>query len=171
MIWVDYCILAVFILSVVIGLLRGFSREILGLGTWIFAILLAWLFGHAFAGALETKISNPALRLGCAYVLLFMAGLLIGALVTHFVSEAIRDSFLSLPNRMLGGGFGLVRAAVLVAAFILVAGQMGAAREAWWQQSLLIDKFEWLAKGLGTLVPERWLEVLRPDPINPSQTR
>jgi membrane protein required for colicin V production len=171
MIWVDYCILAVFILSIVIGLLRGFTKEILGLGTWIFALLLAWLLGNTVAGMLAEKISNPALRLGCAYLLLFLGGLLVGALVTHFVSEAVKDSFLSLPNRMVGGGYGLARAAVLTAAFVLVASQMGAEKEPWWQQSLLIDKFEWLAEGLATLVPERWLEVLRPDPITPIQTQ
>lgn len=171
MIWVDYCILAVFILSAVIGLLRGFIREVLGLATWLFALLLAWLFGHTLADVLAAKISNPALRMGCAYLLLFLGGLLVGALITHFVSEAVKDSFLSLPNRMTGGGFGLARAAVLTAAFVLVAGQMGAAKEPWWQQSLLIDKFEWLANGLGTLVPERWLEVLRPDPTSTTQTQ
>ncbi|MDM4771072.1 CvpA family protein [Solimonas sp. SE-A11] len=171
MIWVDYCIFAVFILSVAIGLLRGFTREVLGLATWLFALLLAWLLGHTLADALAGKISNPALRLGCAYLLLFLGGLLVGALVTHFVSEAVKDSFLSLPNRMVGGGYGLARAAVLTAGFVLVAGQMGAKTESWWQQSLLIGKFEWLADGLATLVPERWLEVLRPDPTTTTQTQ
>jgi membrane protein required for colicin V production len=171
MIWVDYCILAVFILSVAIGLLRGFTREVLGLATWLFAFLLAWLLGHTLADALAGKIANPALRLGCAYLLLFLGGLLVGALVTHFVSEAVKDSFLSLPNRMVGGGYGLARAVVLTAGFVLLAGQMGAKAEPWWQQSLLIDKFEWLADGLGTLVPERWLEVLRPDPHTSLQTQ
>lgn len=171
MIWVDYCILAVFILSVIVGLLRGFTREVLGFATWIFAIALAWLFGHAAADALQQKIAEPALRLFCAYALLFLSGLLIGSLVTYFVSEAVQDTFLGLTDRMLGGGYGLLRAAVFIAAFVLVAGQMGAQQERWWQQSLLIGKFEWLANGLGTLVPERWLEGLRPDPISTPQTQ
>jgi membrane protein required for colicin V production len=170
MIWVDYCIIAVFILSVAVGLLRGFTREALGLATWIFALGLSWLFGKVGAGMLEQQIADPAIRLGCAYALLFLGGLLVGSLVTAIVSEVVKHTFLVGPDRMLGAGFGLVRAVVFVAAFVLVAATMGAAQDRWWQQSVFVGKFEWLARGLGTLVPERWLEALRADPTS-SQTQ
>lgn len=168
MIWVDYCILIVFILSVIIGLLRGFTREVLGLGTWLLAFGLAWLFGGVVADMLQRQIGDPAIRLGCAYALLFLGGLLVGSLVTTIVSEIVKHTALAPPDRIMGAGFGLIRAALFVAAFVLVAATMGAAKDRWWQQSLFVGKFEWLAQGLGTLVPERWLQALRPDPTSSS---
>ncbi|HSW12461.1 MAG TPA: CvpA family protein [Solimonas sp.] len=167
MIWVDYCILAVFILSLIVGLMRGFTREVLGFATWIFAFGLAWLFGRSLASGLEGQISQPALRLVAAYVMLFLGGLLAGSLITYFMSEAIKESFLSLSDRALGGGFGMLRAALLVVILVLVGTQMGAQKQRWWSESLLIGSFQWLADGLASVLPERWLEALRPEPNPP----
>ncbi|TXI08854.1 MAG: hypothetical protein E6Q76_06660 [Rhizobium sp.] len=49
MIWVDWCIVAVFLISILVGLLRGFAREILNVLTWVLAFGLAWLFGDMVA--------------------------------------------------------------------------------------------------------------------------
>jgi len=169
MIWVDYCILAVFILSIIVGTLRGFTREVLGLATWLFALLLAWLMAHTVADSLQRQITDPALRLACAYALLFLGGLLVGALITYFAAEIIQNTFLGPIDRMLGGGFGLIRAVLFIAAFVLIASTMGATKDRWWHESALIGGFEWLAEGLSTVVPDRWLEMLRPDPKSSSQ--
>ncbi|MGH8518232.1 MAG: CvpA family protein, partial [Panacagrimonas sp.] len=56
--WADYGILAIVILSILIGLLRGFTREIFGLGTWILAILLAILFGPDVAQSLQSHVAT-----------------------------------------------------------------------------------------------------------------
>jgi membrane protein required for colicin V production len=162
MIWVDYCILAVFILSVIVGTLRGFTREVLGLATWAFALLISWLMGTTVADGLQQQIADPGLRLACAYAMLFLGGLLIGALITYFAAEIIQNTFLGPIDRVLGGGFGVIRAALFVAAFVLIAGTMGAQKDRWWHESMLIGKFEWLARGLSTIVPDRWLEMLEP---------
>lgn len=166
MIWVDYCILTVFLLSLVVGLFRGFTREVLGFATWILAFALAWLFGRHLAVALEPQIATPALRLACAYILLFLGALLVGSLITYFVSEAIKESFLSLSDRAMGGGFGLLRAALLTVVVVLVGTQLGAHKQRWWNESLFIGKFQWLADGLAAVLPERWLEALRPAPTH-----
>lgn len=170
MIWVDYCILAVFVLSAVVGLLRGFTREVLGLGTWVLAILAAWALAPMVSTLLAKQIADPAVRLGCAYALLFLGGLLVGSLITTLLSELIKNTFLSGPDRMLGAGFGLLRATVFVAVFVLIASNLGAQQDRWWQQSRLVGKFEWLARGIGNVIPERWLEPLRRDPSS-SQTQ
>jgi len=166
MIWVDYCILTVFLLSLVVGLFRGFTREVLGFATWILAFAVAWLFGRNLAALLEQQIAQPNLRLVCAYVMLFLGGLLVGSLVTYFVSEAIKESFLSLSDRAMGGGFGLLRAALLTVVVVLVGTQMGAPKQRWWNESLFIGKFQWLADSLAAVLPERWLEALRPEPTH-----
>lgn len=162
MIWVDYCILTLILVSTVVGLFRGFAREVLGLGTWALAFWLAFAFAGPLSDYLAPHISAVSLRTATAYAVLFLAGLLAGGILTSLIVHGLRDSAFSPADRTLGAGFGLLRGVFLVALFILVAGMTPARQDPWWGRSILLDKFEWLAEGLGMLVPEAWLEALRP---------
>jgi membrane protein required for colicin V production len=164
MIWVDWCIVAVFLISILIGLLRGSAREILNLLTWVLAFGLAWLFGDTVADLLESRISGPEVRVACAYAALFIGGLLAGAIITHLLTDWIRGSFLDGIDRALGGGIGFLRALLITCLFLVVAGTMGARQDHWWHDSLFIPRIEWLADDLKLLIPERWLERLKPVP-------
>ena len=86
MIWVDYCIIAIVFASTLVGVIRGFTRETLSLLTWVFAFLLAYLFGDLLAERLDGLISVPSLRLATAYAGLFFGGLVFGAVVTHLLA-------------------------------------------------------------------------------------
>ncbi|HEY0974412.1 MAG TPA: CvpA family protein [Solimonas sp.] len=172
MIWVDYCILVVFLLSVLIGLWRGLTRELLSLMTWLLAFAMAWWLGDDLAAMIAGKISDPALRKAVAMAALFFGGLLIGALITHAAVQAVRDSSFSPADRTLGAGVGLLRAVLVVTLFVLVAGRLGARDDRWWQESMLVQPFSTLAQGLETVIPERWLALLKPSasapPASPS---
>lgn len=170
MIWVDYCILVVFLFSVLIGVWRGFTREVLSLMTWLLAFALAWFFGDAGDRMLASKISDPTLRQAAAYAVLFFGGLLIGAIITHFAVQAIRDSRFLPADRTLGGGIGVLRGFLVITVFVLVAGRMGAHEDRWWRESALISHFTQLADSVATLIPERWLEALKPAPQTSSHT-
>ena len=163
MIWVDYCILGVTLVSIIIGVFRGIVREVLGLLTWLVAFLAAFLFHNEVAGLLQPKISNPALCVAASYAGTFLTGLLVGAIISSILVEAVRNSSFSSADRTMGAGFGVLRGLFLTALFLLIAGNMGAKKDDWWQRSLLVPKLEWLADGLQLLVPERWLDKLHPD--------
>ena len=163
MIWVDYCILAVTLLSVVIGVLRGFTRELFSLLTWGLALALTLLFGEQAAEGLKFIISIPALRVVAGYAACFFGGLLLGAIISMLFVEMVRNSRLAAADRTLGAGFGILRALLVTAVFVMLADNMGARGESWWQRSKIIDKTEWLARGVEALMPERWLASLRPD--------
>ncbi|TXI08855.1 MAG: CvpA family protein [Rhizobium sp.] len=115
---------------------------------------------------LDTHISNPEVRSIAAYAALFIAGLLTGALLTHLLTEWIRGSFLDGIDRTLGGAIGFVRALLFTCFFLAVASVMGAKQDRWWTQSMFIPHIEWLAEDLKLLIPERWLERMKPAPEN-----
>ncbi|MGH8461054.1 MAG: CvpA family protein [Stenotrophobium sp.] len=163
MIWVDWCIVAVFLVSILVGLLRGFVREVLNLLTWVLAFGLACVFGHMLAQMLVPYINEPAIRLACAYVVLFISGLIFGAILSHLISELIRHSIFSGVDRSLGAVFGFLRGLLAVAVFILCASTMGATQDRWWHESVLVPNLEFLANGLKAVVPESWLDKIRPD--------
>jgi membrane protein required for colicin V production len=160
MTWIDYCIVALALISVFVGLLRGFTREILSLSTWAVAFLLAALFGDRAAVVLQSHIADTALREAVACGLVFFAALLVGAIVTHFVVQAVRDSRFSASDRTLGAGIGVLRAVILLVLFVLVAGRLGAAQDRWWHQSQIVPRFVEVADGVESVVPKRWLDFL-----------
>ncbi|MEW6168530.1 MAG: CvpA family protein [Pseudomonadota bacterium] len=160
--WIDYCILFVFVASVLIGIWRGFTREILSLVTWIAAFVVAWLFSDVAASRLASHIGDATLRDAAGAALVFFAALFVGAVLTHFVVVAVRDSRFSPADRTLGGGLGLIRGAILVGLFVLVAGRMGADQRQWWRESAMIAGFTPLARGFESVIPERWLGMLKP---------
>jgi membrane protein required for colicin V production len=161
MIWVDYGLVVVILVSALVGLLRGFTRELLGLMTWVFAFAAAWLGSHWMDAWLEPHITAPSVRKGTAYLLLFLGALLVGGVITALVSGGIRDSRFSSTDRTLGAGLGLFRGFVICGLFILIAGQTLLRQDPWWSQSLLIKRLDWVAQGLGTLMPAGWLDAIR----------
>lgn len=164
MIWVDYCIVVIFLLSVLIGLWRGLTREVFSLLTWLLAVGLAVLAADALIdwAWLREHITDPSLRRAAVMAGLFLCGLLLGALITHFAVQAIRDSRFSPADRTLGAGIGLVRAVAVVTVLVFVAGHMGARDDRWWRESLLVDAFKPLASSLESIVPASWLRQLEP---------
>lgn len=162
--WADYGILAIVILSILIGVLRGFTRELFGIGTWILAIAMAILFGAKFALTLQPHIATPLVRIGVAYGGLFLAGLLIGGILTALLVSRIRQSRFSSADRTLGAGLGLIRGILVVGFVVLLARTVDVSEEAWWRESALIGPSMPIADALDTLIPDSWLEPLKPDP-------
>src|SRR6202008_5183347 len=97
--WADYGILALIFMSAVLGALRGFARESLGLATWILAIGAAIAFGRPVAAALEPHLPVPIVRIGVAYGGLFLAGLLVGGVLTAVIVSSVRKSRYSSADR------------------------------------------------------------------------
>lgn len=167
--WADYGILAIVILSALIGVLRGFTREIFGLGTWALAIIVTILLGPKLAVMLQPHIATPLWRTGAAYGGLFLGGLLVGGILTALLVARVRESRFSSTDRTLGAGLGLIRGIVIVGLVVLLARTSGMGEKPWWQSSTLIAPSMVLADGLDVLIPDAWLAPLKPDPAQPIQ--
>ena len=59
--WADYCIVVALVLSVLMGLWRGFIGEVLALACWALAFWVAWKFGDRLAASL-TAVDEPSVR-------------------------------------------------------------------------------------------------------------
>jgi membrane protein required for colicin V production len=153
MIWIDYVILGVIGLSTIISLVRGFVREALSLVVWVFAFWVAWTFFRELAGHLGV-FSVPSVRLGVAFAILFIATLIVGALVNYLIGQLVDKTGLSGTDRLIGMLFGAARGALLIAVLVLLAGLTPFPEDPWWQESRLLGHFQELATWLKGLLPE-----------------
>lgn len=139
--WADWAIIAIISVSSLISLKRGFVREAFSLLTWVAAFIVARLFTAPLAALLASSIETPSVRLVVAFVLLFAATLILGALVANLLSALVKATGLSGTDRVLGMGFGLARGALVVVALLILAGMTPMPQDRWWQESRLIPHF------------------------------
>lgn len=174
--WVDWAIIAVIGVSSLISLSRGFVKEALSLLTWIIAGAVAWMFGGALSHHLEGFIQTPSARVIAACALLFIATLMVGALVNYLLSELIRVTGLSGTDRFLGMVFGAARGGLLVVLLVGLVSLAPVQEDTWWQQSTLVPHFllvadwsknlilgmssEWLASGISAPAELPFKQVL-----------
>lgn len=138
---VDYVIIAIITLSTLIGLWRGFVREALSLLVWVAAFWLSYALAGTFEPHLSSWISERSLRLVTAFVLLFLLVHVAGFVISRLITALFESVGLSGVNRLAGGGFGLVRGGLLIAALVLVAGMTPLTGEPLWRQSYMIGLF------------------------------
>lgn len=160
MIWVDWGLGFVVLVSAAVGAMRGFVRELLGLAGWALALGLSWTFADDLAVHLESSISLPSLRLTAAAAALFAGGLVVGALVAWLVGRIVQKTPFATSDRLIGAGFGTLRGVAFAIVFVLLAGLTPLKRDPWWQQSLFIGKLEWLAGTLERFIPGDWTDPL-----------
>jgi membrane protein required for colicin V production len=149
----DLAICGVMLVSGIIGLVRGFVREILSLASWILAFGVAWAYSSPVSAAFDPYIQSPSLRVVAAFTALFLVTLLCASIAGYFFHKAISKAGLTGPDRSLGFLFGMVRGAVVVAVVVLLARTTTLPQEPLWKQSSLIGYFQSLATVLLKLAP------------------
>ena len=77
----DIVIGLLLLLSALIGLFRGFVKEVLSLIIWIAAFVVALLFAQQVSDLLTGRIDNTSVRLILAFAAIFITALVAGALV------------------------------------------------------------------------------------------
>ena len=163
MIWADWVLLAALLASIVIGILRGFTREFMGLISWIVAIFAALVLAPHTLGMLEPHISTPSLRIAASYAVVFFGFLVVGAIVTAVVSALVRkNASLSAIDRMVGGGFGLIRGVLIGVVLVWIVGLTPARQDPWWKESAFIPGLQWVADGFRSILPDKWARYAEP---------
>lgn len=105
----------------IFGLMRGFTSEVISLGTWIVAILALKFFYTPVAAFLAPTIGTGSAGAILTFALVFGLVLLIGKLVAGSLGARIRTSYLSGLDRLLGMGFGALKGLVIATiGFLLV---------------------------------------------------
>ena len=122
--WVDLAVLAVIVISALLGLMRGFVREALGLAAWVAAAYAAVAGYHAAQPIVLGWVRDPNLADPLAFGGVFLIVLIVLSIIAHVIGSVVRGSLLGGLDRSLGAVFGVARGAILVIAAYIVAGMV-----------------------------------------------
>jgi membrane protein required for colicin V production len=151
---VDWLIIAVVVLSTLLSLKRGFVKEVLSLLTWVVAFVVSIKLSDQMQALLVEQVQNDQIRYIVAFVSLFIASLVVGALVSFLLGSLIQVTGLSSTDRVLGMVFGFARGSLIIVAFISLLSLSPAIEETdFWKTSQLIPQLgqlnDWTRDMLG----------------------
>ena len=117
--YLDLALIAVVLISGVLSLLRGFTREVLAIGSWAAAALAAYYLHPLILPYVKPHIAKESIALAVAIGAVFLVTLVIVSMITVRISDAILDSKIGALDRSLGFIFGAARGLLLcVVAFL-----------------------------------------------------
>ncbi len=115
----DVFLLVMACLLVLIGVIKGIVRILIGIAALVAAFALAAYYHQPLAARLGVlDVSEGVLRL-IAYGLIFIGVMLAGGLIAYLMRKLIKASMLSWADRTAGALVGLVAAALVAALLVL----------------------------------------------------
>jgi membrane protein required for colicin V production len=112
--WIDWALIAIVALSVLLGIARGLTREIMSLAGWIMAYWAAQAFCAQVAPEVPLGSPGSGLNLAAAFVVVLVSALVAWSFCSWLVGRMVKASLLNPIDRTLGAVFGLVRGLLLV---------------------------------------------------------
>jgi membrane protein required for colicin V production len=114
MTWVDGAAIGIVVLSALFSLVRGFVREVLGVGAWVGAALAA-LSGYKYVEPyVASVVSAKNFVVPVSAAIVFIAVLIVLSILSAWIGGLVRESALSSLDRSLGIVFGVVRGGIIV---------------------------------------------------------
>jgi len=150
----DLVLFVVVGISVAFALWRGFVREMLSLFSWAGAFLVARSFGAAVATNLPAFVSQPDVRLGLGYGLVFFVCLVLFTLASILIAKLVKVAGLTLTDRVLGLAFGLIRGVLIAVVLVLVGGLTVLPHQREWREALFSPPLEKMAMTMRPLLPD-----------------
>jgi membrane protein required for colicin V production len=108
--------------SALIGIMRGFTKEILSIGAWAGASAVAFFLFPLLKPLTREFIGQPFISDVVTGLGLFIASLIAFSLFIHNISDAVKDSMLGGIDRSLGLLFGVTRAGLVLVVLFLLTG-------------------------------------------------
>lgn len=115
----DGILLGITLVSAVLAMVRGFSREVLSLVSWAAAAAAAYLFYQPVLPYLQPYINNETIAKIAAAGAVFLVVLIVVSLITMKIADFIIDSRIGALDRTLGFLFGAARGVLLVVVAML----------------------------------------------------
>lgn len=139
----DYALIGIMSISVLVGLWRGAVYEVLSIMGWPLAFLVSRYVAPQLATALP--IANEQTRVALSYVGVFIAVLLVWAMLAWLLSKLAKAVGLGLVDGVLGAVFGVARGVLVVIALVWTAGMTHIPEQSFWREAKFSSAAEEMA--------------------------
>lgn len=109
----DLVVIGVVLISALLAAVRGLTREVLAIASWVAAAAVAWVFHPQLLPIAKQYIPNETIALVASIAVLFLVTLIIVSLLTARISDFVLDSRIGALDRTLGFVFGAGRGLLL----------------------------------------------------------
>ncbi len=117
--YLDLGVIAIVLISAVLAMVRGFTREVLAIASWAAAAIAAIYFHPYLMPYVKPYVGKDTVALAISAAIVFFVTLIVVSVITVKISDAILDSKVGPLDRSLGFVFGAVRGVLLcVIAFV-----------------------------------------------------
>jgi membrane protein required for colicin V production len=154
--YLDLGVIGVCLVSAVLAMMRGFTREVLAIASWAAAAAAAYTFYPQVTPYLTPYIHKENVAQAGAAAIVFLIALVLVSLITVRISDMILDSAIGAIDRSLGFVFGALRGFLLaVVAFSLFNWLVGEQQQpAWMRTAKTRPMLDETAKRIIAMLPE-----------------
>jgi membrane protein required for colicin V production len=156
--WIDYTIIAVVIISLLIGLIRGFVCEIISLIAWIAAFFLAFKYAETVAAHIHF-VDSGAAKYIIAFAGIVIVILILGITINSIVEHTWHRAGMPAMDRILGLLLGIIRGVAIVAFVLLLVKNSGLNDDQAVKNSQLIPFFNPVVNWLQKVLPSKVVNV------------
>lgn len=143
----DWVIIVAVLISMALGIGRGFAREALSLLGWVCAFVAANVLAKPLAESLLAISDSATLRYLLSWGLVFVGVLAIFSVVGSLLAKQLRQPGFNLGNRLLGGLFGVGRGLVIMMVMtLLLRGMLPDSDEDWLDDAQLMPTLDRMAE-------------------------
>jgi membrane protein required for colicin V production len=150
----DYAVIAIILLSALMGWWRGFVYEVLSLLGWIAAGLVAKWFASSASTYMPNALGAESAKTAAAFVVLFVVTLIVGGIVAWTLSKLVKWVGLGWLDSLLGTVFGALRGVLLVLVLVVLAGMTRLPHEAFWRSAWSSKPLESMAMAIHAWLPD-----------------
>lgn len=159
----DYAVLAIIGLSMLLSMMRGFVREVLSLAGWVAAFFVAKIYTLELVPLLPQSIPTESLRYLAAFLMLFLATLLVCSLLTIALSQIFKKIGLGWLDRILGAVFGVARGVLILGVLVFLAGLTSLPQDVRWRNAMFSAPLEAMVNSLLPWMPEQIAKRIKYD--------
>jgi len=148
--YLDLGVLGIILVSALLSMMRGFTREVLAIGSWAAAAAAAYYFYPVVMPYATPYVHKEIVAQAISAAVVFFAMLIVVSLFTVRLSDAILDSKIGALDRSLGFLFGAARGFLLgVVAFSIFNWLVAEKQQPEWVQTAktrpaLVDTANWI---------------------------
>jgi membrane protein required for colicin V production len=157
--WIDVILISILALTSILGIVKGFVKQVFGLLAVIVGLILALSFYSQVSRLYLRFVANEVLAHFLGFLTIFLIVLCLGWVSSYLLSKFIKGP-LKLLNNILGGGLGFLKG-ILICGVIVFALLVFPISKKALKESVLSPVCLQLTRAIVSLIPQELKEKFK----------